>query len=201
MPIFMIYAPELIPNLNDFISIWNNLAKKNGLKGIYFIGQSKNYKNSKTIMSLGINGICLNSIEEAIFSIKNKYINSFLWHLRKRINLKVIPLNKFNYSELVKNMLNSNVYSKNNIFPVVVPNFDHSPRSGREGLIINKSTPKLFKKLLNKAIKLMQDKEYENKIIFLRSWNEWAEGNYVEPDICFGNDYLEVLKDELVEKK
>lgn len=201
MPIFMIYAPELIPNLNDFISIWNNLAKKNGLKGIYFIGQSKNYKNSKTIMSLGINGICLNSIEEAIFSIKNKYINSFLWHLRKRINLKVIPLNKFNYSELVKNMLNSNVYSKNNIFPVVVPNFDHSPRSGREGLIINKSTPKLFKKLLNKAIKLMQDKEYENKIIFLRSWNEWAEGNYVEPDICFGNEYLEVLKDELVEKK
>ncbi len=36
-----------------------------------------------------------------------------------------------------------------------------------------------------------------HKIILIKSWNEWGEGNYLEPDIRFGRKYLEVLKEEL----
>ena len=34
----------------------------------------------------------------------------------------------------------------------------------------------------------------QNKIVILKSWNEWAEGNYIEPDLKYGRGYLEVLK-------
>ncbi|MCK4664404.1 MAG: glycoside hydrolase family 99-like domain-containing protein [Bacteroidales bacterium] len=37
----------------------------------------------------------------------------------------------------------------------------------------------------------------EKKIIFIKSWNEWAEGNYLEPDLQWGARYLEVIKDVL----
>jgi hypothetical protein len=37
----------------------------------------------------------------------------------------------------------------------------------------------------------------EHRLIFIKSWNEWAEGNYMEPDLQFGHGYLEVLRDEL----
>jgi hypothetical protein len=37
----------------------------------------------------------------------------------------------------------------------------------------------------------------ERKIIFLKSWNEWAEGNYREPDQKFWKAYLEVISDEI----
>jgi len=40
----------------------------------------------------------------------------------------------------------------------------------------------------------VKDKEEEHKILFLRSWNEWGEGNYVEPDLKFGHGFLDVLK-------
>lgn len=33
--------------------------------------------------------------------------------------------------------------------------------------------------------------------MFVKSWNEWAEGNHLEPDLRFGRQYLEALRDEL----
>jgi hypothetical protein len=45
---------------------------------------------------------------------------------------------------------------------------------------------------------LVENKETEHKIIFLKSWNEWGEGNYMEPDSVFGKQYLESLRQAVV---
>ena len=37
----------------------------------------------------------------------------------------------------------------------------------------------------------------EDRIVFLKSWNEWAEGNYMEPDLKFGKGYLKALKEAI----
>ena len=37
----------------------------------------------------------------------------------------------------------------------------------------------------------------KHQIVYLKSWNEWAEGNYIEPDRKWGRKYLEVLRDEI----
>lgn len=199
-PIFMIYAPSLIPDITKHIAIWNELAVKNDLKGIYFIGQARSNKDCEKIISLGFDAVCRAGIEDAANKISGKYINKILYRIRKNINLKIIPLNKYKYSEIVENLLVPEIDVQPNIFPSVVSNFDHTPRSGREGLVYIDSTPELFRKLLNKAIKLVGNKEFDKRVVFLRSWNEWAEGNYVEPDLKFGKDYIHVLKDEIIEK-
>ena len=33
-----------------------------------------------------------------------------------------------------------------------------------------------------------------DQLCFLKSWNEWGEGNYVEPDLKNGHGYLEVIR-------
>ena len=38
MPVFFVYLPQELPDSNAFIDQWNELAIKNGLDGIYFIG-------------------------------------------------------------------------------------------------------------------------------------------------------------------
>lgn len=46
---------------------------------------------------------------------------------------------------------------------------------------------------------MVKNKKESHKIIFLKSWNEWGEGNYMEPDIKFGKGYIEYLRKALEE--
>ena len=73
-------------------------------------------------------------------------------------------------------------------------------RAGNKAPIYHGSTPELFKINVNEVLNAVKDKPYEHKIIFLKSWNEWAEGNYVEPDLKFGHGYLDVLKETILPK-
>ena len=78
-----------------------------------------------------------------------------------------------------------------------MPNWDNTPRSGSNGLVLHNSTPELFRRQLKKAIAIAKDVNSDKNIIFIKSWNEWAEGNYLEPDRRFGMGYLEVIREEL----
>lgn len=44
-------------------------------------------------------------------------------------------------------------------------------------------------------LKYVENKKQEHKIIFLKSWNEWGEGNYMEPDLEYGDAYLKALQE------
>lgn len=78
-------------------------------------------------------------------------------------------------------------------YPTIIPNWDHSPRSGRGGHILINSTPHVFEDHIRSTFHNIQEKEFEHQIVFLKSWNEWAEGNYIEPDLKFGKGYLKML--------
>jgi len=55
----------------------------------------------------------------------------------------------------------------------------------------------LFRQLLRQAVERMRERSPERRLIFLKAWNEWAEGNHVEPDLKWGRQWLEAIRDEL----
>lgn len=57
-----------------------------------------------------------------------------------------------------------------------------------------KITKKIFKYTYYHFLKQLQKILKEEKIIFIKYWNEWAEGNYLEPDLEYGNSFLETIK-------
>ncbi|MCO5236770.1 MAG: glycoside hydrolase family 99-like domain-containing protein, partial [Chitinophagaceae bacterium] len=197
-PIFFIYSPPDFHDIGTFIDVWQHLAKQNGLKGIYFIGQANLNSECNQFLKTEIDGVCRAGVYEAQFKIRGEYVVKALNRLRRLTHLA--PLQKYNYSDIIKNLLVPELDKIENVYPTVIPNYDHSPRSGGRGAIWYNSTPELFQKLLHKAIESVQHKDDEHKIVFLRSWNEWAEGNYVEPDLKYGHGYLDALKQEVLYK-
>lgn len=189
-PVFMIYVPSEFPHLESFIKQWNGLAKKAGFDGIYFIGQVRVNSSAHIIPLLekGLNGVntvrLVDSWDNGINFIK------LSWRRIKRKFFNIPHVVDFRniYSLLLKEE-----DSLPNVFPTLVPNWDHTPRSGIGGTVLTHSTPKLF----GKQIRMMHDactkKDSGPNIIFLKSWNEWGEGNYVEPDIKYGKGYLEEI--------
>ena len=106
---------------------------------------------------------------------------------------KVGLLKKYNHADIIKHLYVKED-SVENIHPTIIPNWDRSPREGSMAAIDYNCTPEVFEKNVKDAISLVENKQYEHRIIFLQAWNEWAEGNHVEPDLKYGHGYLDVLK-------
>jgi hypothetical protein len=100
------------------------------------------------------------------------------------------------YSDLIANALGPIQFGPQH-YPSILPNWDSTPRHGMNGLVLLDGTPELFRAHLREAVDIVQSREPDHRLIFIKSWNEWAEGNYLEPDSRFGSDYLEVIREEL----
>jgi hypothetical protein len=81
-------------------------------------------------------------------------------------------------------------------YNIVISNWDNTPRSGRRGLVLTGSSPDLFNDALTLAFSNLAARPtaYDTgEFLFLKSWNEWAEGNFVEPDQLNGRRYLQAI--------
>jgi hypothetical protein len=79
--------------------------------------------------------------------------------------------------------------------PSVLSGWDNTPRSGERGLVYDGMTPELFRQLMQKAVDRVKDRPREKRIVFVKSWNEWAEGNILEPDARYGHGMLDAVRD------
>lgn len=196
-PIFMVYDPFALPNVRQFMDLWNRLARENGIeKGIHFIGLATGWiERYHKVLDMGFDAIAPSNLWLAESKVKGKFLKMFEHKLRHYFP-KIAPLDKYKYKDIIKYLFTE--YDKlENGYPSIIPNWDRSPRGGRRAVIYTGSTPQLFKEHMLEAIEFVKEKEPEHQIIFLRSWNEWAEGNYVEPDLKYGHGYLDVIRELL----
>lgn len=219
--LFVVYAPNDIPNSKDWMKCWNELAQKNGLNGFHFVGISQNFRvtNAKSgkfelsllksqnktaqilfeeILENGFDAINSQGTNRA-----NVLSSNFLWYYLRRFLMKYGV--KITLRTDYRNIINNLFVDEDkllNVYPTIVPNYDRSPRAGKDtNLIWVNSTPELFSNLVEMALDVIKDKPDEHKILFLQSWNEWGEGNYVEPDLKYGKGYLNVLRSKIIENE
>ena len=189
-PIFVIYDPTAIPDTKKTLDFWQELAVKNGLPGIHFTGI--NHFSTWNPENDGFDS----SITEKL-PPKNGFITNRLpWVKLQNILLRKETPSIYHYKDMVDFFLRKELPDFQD-YPCIIPNWDNSPRFGKNALVIHGSTPELFRIHLKKALQLIEPIKPERKIIFLKAWNEWAEGNYVEPDLKFGHGYLDVIKEEI----
>lgn len=196
-PLFLIYAPLDHPHCSRFISEWRRMANEAGLIGIHFVGIASGWENTyQDVLDLGFDAIMPSRQWEAQVAVNHGRLRQLIRRWLRSHFPSIAPLDTYEYKDIIKHLY-SEWDKMENGYPQIIPNWDRSPRGGRKAVIYKGSTPALFKKNVDDALSIVANKLPEHRIIFLRSWNEWAEGNYMEPDLKFGHQYLDVLQNAL----
>ena len=192
-PFYIVYDALHFQDVSTFIKTWRRLAKENGLDDFYFVATDFNSEHRDEILGMGF---------DAIHNVDQLNIYHQASNIRKAFQTiagKYLRIPKiYKYKKAIKYMINDDCRQRN-VFPVIVPNWDHTPRSGARGLVMTDSHPKYFKQLASMAFDMVKDKPAEEQIVILKSWNEWGEGNYMEPDLQYGHGYINALHEAIEE--
>ena len=220
-PIFVVFRPTEFPGVANFTHEWQELALQNGLPGMHFVAYlfpkestwdygSKGFSSCVVVSSLKVFGESardmfpafngngarrnLNDIRTANADALKGELSQWLWRRYRR------SLGQFDNVRLYRHarpFLLDGCTEQATVYPAVTPNWDNTPRSGVRGSVLHESTPDLFRIHLRDALTLVRSRTMSQRLVFIKSWNEWAEGNYLEPDKKFGHQYLDVVREEL----
>jgi hypothetical protein len=200
-PIFVIYRPHKLPEPRQVTDIWREMAVRHGLKGIYFIGETQ--RESWMPSKDGFDAMIIAHQTRLATYIPSNFLKRAyrLWlrgETTGKLYVKLIrrPVHVYKYQEALQHFIVQKDL-EGEYFPCLVPGWDNTPRSGLRGVVLRDSTPELFRQQVRVAIRRVSSVKPEHRIVFVKSWNEWAEGNYMEPDMRFGRAYLDVTRDEL----
>ena len=187
-PFFMLFRPENMPDVKSFISLWQRLAMDNGLPGLYFIGHTYDSSSVDSILNMGFD-----SVETVNIFRYTGYLT--LWdRVITKLGQKFLKIPRIVSYKKASSFFVADEDHREEVISTIIPNWDHSPRTARKGVVFHNSNPDLFKKHLLEVKKVVDSKADTEPFVFIKSWNEWAEGNYMEPDLKYGRKYLESLK-------
>ena len=206
-PIFVIFAPHDMPSTAEFAEIWRELAVKAGFPGIYLVAISNLYAPGVDRYHSEIlepfDAVTLLTPQDYLETVAKTTKRSDLRRRWKERNFGRI-LNAYKpagwrrptrlqYKDVVAHAL-EDLPAGDRFLPCVLPGWDNTPRSSHRGVVYEGETPELFREYLQKAVNPVANHSAGRRIVFLKAWNEWAEGNYVEPDSVNGHAYLDVIR-------
>lgn len=197
-PMFVIWNPnDHSDEIKLLIQTWRELAIKNGLKGIHFV--ARNVEVGKDWFKLGFDALYEN---REITAIQGHVKRNFIQIARRGIQVLfgvTTNLLKADFGKRYK-LLVTEETKKTNVYPTLLAGYDRSPRAGRAASIFYNFTPETWRMHIKDVLDHIKEKDYEHNIVMLKSWNEWGESNYVEPDLKYGTAMLDVLREEIEEK-
>lgn len=200
-PMFIIYRPNLFPDIKSTIALWRAEVKKAGFPDMY-LGCAKTSEYESLINNDGFDFAFefQPNFSNRPKPIKNNFLRRYSYEFLRRIKS---PLkNKYNlvydYEAFAKLQMKKEFIP--NCYPTITPMWDNSARRKVNYFILHNSTPEKYKHWL-KYIK--DNYPWDNmpeSFLFINAWNEWAEGNHIEPCQKWGTAYLDVTN-EIVSKK
>jgi hypothetical protein len=217
-PLFAIFRPKSLLDTEAFIKLWQGLAEKNGLPGIHFVAHLFDHELDFPWRQVGYSGSVMTNelkvmrrriwhVAQEKMKNRNRPGSAFPPEslasvaattgglLGRRLLQRIFrwPDGVYNYRDAML-FFKSRAALEQGYYPSVVPGWDNTARAGPKGIVLHGSTPELFGQHLRDILGSVADRPAEDRIVFVKSWNEWAEGNYLEPDRKFGHGYLKAVR-------
>lgn len=188
-PVLIIYRPHLVPDLSQLLAFISAEFASYDLPKPYLVASNTWGEN--------------NFDYSAFDALSEKPLYDFpqLSYLKPpEISGGVEPHQGFifKYADVVRHYMDNPLLASVPVNPSCSPGWDVSPRHGTSALILLNESPEQFRVWLRDCIERVSlTNPPDEQFVFINAWNEWAEGAYLEPDIDFGYEYLEVVQSEV----
>jgi lipopolysaccharide biosynthesis protein len=186
-PVLLIFCPAELPNPSAFVDSWQAMARSAGLDGLYLVAWLEGREWGVNYTSHHADGFDAGLYVH--FPFRRSLSARTREHLRAR-HERWGPT-RYHYArdlpapiETIAGVVHASAQ----------PNWDNTPRTHRRGAVITNSAPDRFETHLAQALTLELARPANQQLCVIKSWNEWAEGNYVEPDDRFGRGWLEAIR-------
>lgn len=210
-PVFLVYRTSLLPDPRATTESWREQAAREGLGELFLCKVESTKYEQGDPKELGFDAAI--EFQPEWEKLRNPVVFNRLWYLRRprepvvysrflylmrRLGLN-IPDHEttrvFDYDKYVSQFFDqtSPGYLR---FPCVCPSWDNSARR-EHATIIHNSTPQTYQRWLKYTIGHTPSIGDDRPIVFINAWNEWAEGNHLEPCQKWGRAYLEATREAL----
>ena len=212
-PFFVIYKPNLFPDIRRTIDLWRSEAIKLGIGELYLGYMHSPYTskdvfkfedgfdaavefsphgNRPTAYDLKLNQKV--SLDNFFPKLKRRIIGDYKSYI---LGQTVSSGQRRQYVDWIKTYFQQTKVPFK-LFPSVFPNWDNTARKKSKANIVLGSTPNLYKDWLTRVVKEFEPYSPDEDFVFINAWNEWAEGNHLEPCQKWGRQYLEATRDSLI---
>jgi hypothetical protein len=183
-PLLLIYKYDLFPNFEKTVKIWRKIAKENGLDNIHISAV-------ETTVLPGTEFGCDSVVEFPPWKNISPSFKDKLHLFNENFSGQIYDYEDYVYRNMNKKR------SLHLCFRGLMLGFDNTARLMNNATIFYDSTPEKYKTLLMSLVDFTSRNIEEERLIFINAWNEWAEGNYLEPDVKYDDAYLKATFEAL----
>lgn len=193
-PVFLVYRTGILPDPLRTAATWRKVASESGIADPYLIRVESHY-DSTDPRSIGFDA------STAFAPFNGRVRSLYKRRIPKTLSkLGILPRalaehRILDYKEVLDRMSNEPLTDYKR-FHCVSPGWDNTARRAVGGTIVLGSSPELYREwVTNAAARTLDEHRPEERLLFINAWNEWAEGNHLEPDMRYGHAYLAATLD------
>lgn len=193
-PLFLVYRAGNLPDAKRTTDTWRAECQRLGI-GDLFLARVESFHDEHTDPhALGFDAAVEFAPDWLLLPEPLRRTRVWRWATRLRLSARAYQTERvYDYATLVAQSLAKPepAYLR---FPCVTPMWDNSARRNSGSVILKNSTPALYEQWLRAVVARTRTRPSHEQIIFINAWNEWAEGNHLEPDARYGRAYLEATQ-------
>lgn len=200
-PIFLVYRANWLPDPLRTTEIWRREAERAGLPGLFLVRVESLPELTGDPRPLGFDSALEFQPRWQLLDGLRIYRRQW-WH-RRRLGTGEAGFIRFRVYEY-DHFVQAAMAMPPPTYPMirgVCVGFDNTARRRDGGVILKDSTPESYARWLSSVVRtngsLKLHKAPEEQFIFINAWNEWAEGNHLEPCQKWQRAYLEATRDAL----
>jgi O-antigen biosynthesis protein len=192
-PLVILYRPLLVPDVQAFCARLRTAFAAAGFSGVHlaYVESMEAIRAAVSPAKLGFDA-CIEFPPQGIAVPRSDNVDVLKPGWKG---------SRYGYPETIVNSLNREA-SAFPCYPCVFPNWDNTARQPNAGVVFDDVSPEAFQAYVEAKLDEVHTSFVgDERLLFVNAWNEWAEGDHLEPDRRHGHRFLEALRNALVAKR